>query len=109
MARLQTRQHEDEQRVQAVSHAIATIQARVLALVFAVIFGTGLFAMTAWLLIQGGPEVGKHLRLLGIYFVGYSVTWPGSIVGFFYGALLGGVIGWTIGKVYNLIVVLRFP
>jgi len=109
MAHVQTHEHEEDYRVQEVSQAIATIQAKILALVFALMGGTGLFAMTAWLVIKGGPEVGKHLGLLGVYFIGYTVTWSGSIIGFCYGALLGGIIGWSIGKVYNLIVGLRFP
>jgi hypothetical protein len=29
------------------------------------------------------------------------VTWTGSVVGFFYGALIGGLMGWIIGKIYN--------
>ena len=94
---------------QEISHVVARIQARVLALVCALIGGMGLFIMTAWLLVQNGPGAGQHLRLLGAYFIGYTVTWPGSIVGFFYGALLGGLIGWTIGTIYNRMVGLRFP
>jgi hypothetical protein len=35
------------------------------------------------------------------------VTWKGSVVGFFSGALLGGVVGWAIGIVYNGIVRIR--
>ena len=49
--------------------------------------GGGLFLMTAWLLLKGGPHVGQHLQLLSQYFIGYSVTWWGSIVGFAWGAL----------------------
>jgi hypothetical protein len=63
--------------------------------------------MTSWLLIKGGPQVGVHLQLLGQYFVGYSVTWQGSLVGLFYGALVGGVVGWSIGTLYNAIVAIR--
>ncbi len=90
-----------------VSRAIARIQTGVLTLVFAAIFGSGLFLMTAWLLIKGGDNVGAHLQLLSNYFPGYSVTWPGSIVGFFYGAIGGGAIGWSIGTIYNRVVWVR--
>ena len=83
------------------------IQAGVLALVGALIGGIGLFVMTAWLLVRGGPQVGTHLQLLGQYFVGYSVTWAGSLVGVFYGALTGGLVGWAVGTIYNGIVGLR--
>jgi hypothetical protein len=92
-----------------LSRAVARIQAAVLALVFGLIGGSGLFLMTAWLLIRGGDEVGPHLRLLAIYFIGYSVTWHGSIIGFCWGAFTGGLIGWAIGMVYNRIVNVRFP
>jgi len=90
-----------------VERAVIKIQAGVLALVGALIGGIGLFVMTAWLLIRGGPQVGAHLQLLGQYFVGYSVTWAGSLVGAFYGALTGGLVGWAVGTIYNGIVGLR--
>jgi len=90
-----------------LSQTVARIQAGVLALVGAVIGGVGLFVMTAWLLIKDGPQVGGHLQLLGHYFVGYSVTWQGSLVGLFYGALFGGVVGWLIGTIYNGIIAIR--
>src|SRR5215471_21434532 len=86
-----------------LSRVTARIQAGVLAVVCGLIGGVGLFAMTVWLLLKGGVMVGAHLQLLGNYFIGYSVTWPGSLVGFFYGALLGGVIGWAIGRIYNAV------
>ena len=87
-----------------VSRAVARMHNGVLALTCAVMGGVGLFGMTAWLLIKNGDYTGIHLQLLRHYFIGYSVTWPGSIVGFFYGALLGGCVGWTIGKIYNGVV-----
>lgn len=83
--------------------AVARLQARALALVGAVLGGAGLFLVTAWLLLKGGPRVGPHLQLLGQYLYGYSVTWPGAFVAFVYGALLGALIGWLIGVLYNLV------
>src|SRR5713101_2504232 len=94
-------------KIDEVGRVVVRIQAGVLALVGALIGGGGLFVITAWLLIKGGPQVGAHLQLLGHYFVGYSVSWPGSLVGFCYGALLGGVVGWCIGTIYNGIVAIR--
>jgi hypothetical protein len=90
-----------------LSRTVANIQAGVLAFVGGVIGGLGLFIMTAWLLLEGGPQVGSHLQLLSNYFIGYSVTWPGSVIGLLYGALTGGVLGWTIGFIYNKVVGLR--
>lgn len=63
--------------------------------------------MTVWLVIKGGPQAGQHLHLLSNYFVGYSVTWPGAFVGFLYGAMTGGVVGWAIGRIYNGVVNVR--
>ncbi|MBA5865671.1 MAG: hypothetical protein GDA67_03115 [Nitrospira sp. CR1.3] len=90
-----------------VSQAIARVQADVLALVFSVVGGVGLWAMTIWLVLKGGPHPGEHLQLLSNYFIGYSVTWAGSLVGLFYGALTGGVVGWVIGRIYNIVVSAR--
>lgn len=90
-----------------ISQAIARIKTNALAIVCAMIGGVGLFVITAWLLIKDGPDAGQHLQLLSNYFIGYSVTWWGSVVGLFYGALCGGVIGWAVGMIYNTVVGIR--
>ncbi|MEP6957803.1 MAG: hypothetical protein ABI980_03665 [Nitrospirota bacterium] len=91
-------------RQDEISETLARIRADALALVCAMIGGAGIFAMTVWLVIKDGPQVGRHLQLLSNYFVGYSVTWPGAFVGLLYGALTGGVIGWAIARIYNAVV-----
>lgn len=93
--------------VRRLTRAVVRIHAGVLGLVCALLGGLTIFLMTAWLLIKGGPVVGPHLSLLGQYFYGYTVTWQGSLVGFGYGALVGGVAGWLIGIVYNAVAGLR--
>ena len=93
----------DDDEYSQVSHKVIVLQAGVLAVVCGVVCGLGLFLMTAWLLIKGGRNVGAHLRLLGQYLIGYSVTWTGSLVGLLYGLVIGAIIGWTIGKIYNLV------
>lgn len=90
-----------------LSRRVVAIQAGVLALVCAVVGGLGLFLMTVWLVIKGGPRVGPHLSLLGQYLIGYSVTWAGSVVGLLYGALIGGILGWMIASIYNAVAKLR--
>ena len=90
-----------------ISHALVRIRTEVLAVVCSVMGGVGLFVMTAWLVIKDGPQVGQHLQLLSIYFIGYSVTWWGSVVGLVYGALCGGLIGWAVGTIYNKVVKMR--
>jgi hypothetical protein len=94
-------------KAEEISRAVARIQAGVLAFVCAVLGGLGLFIATVWLLLDGGPQVGSHLQLLSNYYIGYSVTWRGSVIGMLYGALTGAVLGWTIGFIYNKVVGLR--
>ena len=93
----------DDDEYSRLSRRVATIQAGALAAVCAVVCGLGLFLMTAWLLIKGGEDVGLHLRLLGHYLIGYSVTWKGSLIGLIYGAIIGAIIGWAIGRIYNIV------
>ena len=81
--------------------AVARLRVSVMALVFALTGGTLLFVATVWLLIRGGETVGPHLGLLGQYFPGYRVSWVGSLLGFVYGALAGGLLGWSIAWLYN--------
>jgi len=90
-----------------VRRAVARLKAGILGLVFGLILGLGLFAMTAILLIENGPNTGYHLRLLGNYFIGYSVTWKGAFIGFLWAFAVGAIIGWSIGIIYNRIVAIR--
>jgi hypothetical protein len=96
----------DEMRME-IGRAVARLKAGILSLVFGLLAGTGLFAMTAVLLLDGGPNAGLHLRLLGNYFPGYTVTWPGAFIGFGWGFIAGAAVGWSIGIIYNRIVGIR--
>lgn len=89
----------DEDLIRA---AIARMRAGVMAIVFGMVGGVGLFLATAWLLLRGGgPRVGPTLGLLGVYLPGYSVSWPGAVIGLGYGVVLGGAAGWCVARVYN--------
>jgi hypothetical protein len=92
-----------------IQAAVVRMRARIMAVVFAMVGGTGLFVATVWLLLRGGPRMGMHLNLLGNYFPGYQVSWPGSILGFFYGALAGAVVGYGVAWIYNRIADRRDP
>ncbi|NNE44123.1 MAG: hypothetical protein HKN12_07930, partial [Gemmatimonadetes bacterium] len=87
--------------------AIARLRAGITAVVFGMVCGLGLFTATAWLLIRGGQDVGKTLGLLGNYFPGYSVTWPGAFVGLLWGLVFGSVVGFATAWIYNKITDLR--
>lgn len=90
-----------------VRHAVVNLHAGVTAVVCGLMSGLGIFLMTVWLVMKGGPLVGPHLQLLSQYFIGYSVTWSGGVIGFAYGALAGGAIGWSVGTIYNHVALLR--
>jgi hypothetical protein len=92
---------------QVVGRAIVNLHAGVMAGVCGLMGGLGLFIMTVWLVVKDGPQVGPHLQLLSQYFIGYSVTWSGGVIGFAYGALAGGAIGWSVGSIYNRVAWLR--
>lgn len=104
---VKTREHDRETEWALINHAVARLRAWVMAVVFGLTSGTGLFVATAWLVIRGGPQVGQTLGLLRHYFPGYSVSWPGAFLGFFYAAAVGAVVGWTIAFIYNQIVARR--
>lgn len=83
--------------------AAARLRAGILAVTFGLLGGVGLFTVTAWLLIKGGSTVGPHLNLLGNYFPGYRVSWPGAFLGTLYGGVSGAILGWVLATVYNRI------
>jgi hypothetical protein len=88
-------------------HAIVVLNAKVMGLILGILFGLIIFIATNWLVLKGGPVVGPHLQLLGQFFIGYRVSFLGSIVGFFWGFAVGSLCGTTIGWIYNRIVELR--
>lgn len=48
--------------------------------------------------------VGPHLALLGLVFIGYRVTFVGSLIGFVYAFVTGTILGCFGATVYNWIV-----
>lgn len=92
--------HTDQRR-------IIRMDAMVWALTIGIMGGLGLFVATNWLVFRGGIQVGKHLSLLSNYFVGYSVTFKGSLVGFGYAFAVGFIATWVLVTVYNSVARLR--
>ena len=86
---------------------ILWLNAKVLGLALGLLFGLGLFIATNWLVIKGSQPVGPHLQLLSQYFIGYRVSFLGSLIGFAYGFGLGTLSGALIGWIYNKIVAFR--
>jgi hypothetical protein len=89
---------------ESLNAAILRLNGRAWGIAAGLLLGGGLFIATNILVLKGGPNVGKHLRLLGVFFPGYNVTFVGSIIGFIYAFVLGYAIGRLIGGVYNKLV-----
>jgi len=88
-----------------VRAAFARLDVVALAVAVGCVWALGLWAATAILLVKGAPPdmgVGNHLALLGHFLPGYTVSWPGSVLGLLYGFLIGVVIGTVVGAVWNL-------
>jgi hypothetical protein len=79
----------------------------ILGLILGLLLGFGVFIATIILLLKGGDIVGPHLALLGQFFIGYRVTFVGSLIGFLYGFGLGFVVGYMIAGLYNWMANLR--
>jgi ABC-type nitrate/sulfonate/bicarbonate transport system permease component len=88
---------------------VLRLNAKYFGLILGLLFGLIIFIATNWLLIKAratpGQEqvVGPHLQLLGQFFIGYKVSFLGSIIGFLYGFAIGTLTGTAIGFIYNKI------
>lgn len=99
---------------QVVLTRMMRLNATVHGIVTGLVAGFGIFIATNFLIIKGGPigpdgepVIGPHLWLLSQYFIGYSVTFVGSLVGFVYAFVIGFLAGSFVARVYNWIVDLR--
>ena len=97
----------DDAGEELLGHAILRLNGTVFGFVLGIILGVVIFVATNWLVIKGGPVVGPHLSLLGQFFIGYSVTFLGSLIGMAYGLVTGFLIGFFIGWLYNRVVAFK--
>ena len=84
--------------------SVLRLNGRAWGIAFGMLAGLGIFIATNILVLKGGPNMGQHLRLLRVFFPGYSVTFFGSLIGFVYSFFFGYAIGRLIGTVYNRLV-----
>lgn len=80
-------------RMDAVAEGITT----------GVIVGLIVFVATNWLILKGGTVVGPNLALLSQFFLGYRVTFVGSLIGAAWGFVYGGIAGYGLSRLYNAI------
>ena len=84
-----------------VRNTLLKLNARAWGIALGLLFGAGLFVATILLVVRGGPQVGPHLNLLGMFLPGYRVSVAGAFIGFGYLFVIGYAIGRLIGGVYN--------
>ena len=84
---------------------VLRLNAKMLGLVTGLLIGFVIFIATNWLVIRGwyiAPSgetvVGPHLNLLNQFFIGYKISFLGSLIGFALGTLGGSLIGWIYNK-----------
>jgi len=95
---------EDQTLEKVVLTRLLRLNATIHGVVAGVIAGLAVFIATNWLVLKGGVVVGPHLGLLGQFFIGYEVTFVGSLIGLLYGFAAGFVVGYGIARMYNYVV-----
>jgi hypothetical protein len=105
---------ENKNIFEVVNTRVVQLNAMVQGISAGLIVGLVIFVATNWLILIGGhigpegqPIVGPHLSLLGQFFIGYRVTFVGSLIGFAYGGVIGFVGGYSLSKMYNWLAGLR--
>ena len=69
-----------------------------LGLALGIIWGASVFLATLWIMARGG---GQTLVLLNKFYLGYSVSFLGGLLGLVYGFVDGFIGGWLIALLYN--------
>jgi len=98
---------EEKKIEEAVLTHLLRLDAKIQGVVTGIVAGLGLFIATNWLVLKGGRVVGPHLSLLSQFFIGYKVTFVGSLIGFAYGFVFGFIVGYSVARMYNWIAGLR--
>ena len=97
---------EDSQKTleEIVLTRLLRLNANVHGVVTGIVAGLGVFIATNWLVLKGGRVVGPHLSLLSQFFMGYRVTFIGSLIGFVYAFAFGYIGGYVVARMYNWLV-----
>lgn len=97
----------DKDLQQLVLTRLLRLNAKVQGIVTGIVAGLTVFFATNWLILKGGDVVGPHLSLLGQFFIGYRVTFVGSLIGFAYAFVIGFIVGYGVAQIYNWIANVR--
>jgi hypothetical protein len=95
--------HNTDRTDEIIIQSLAKLDGKALGIAIGLLFGLGVFAATNILILKGGEVLGPNLALLSQFFIGYEVTFTGSLIGFVYGVITGFVLGWMIALIRNLV------
>lgn len=91
----------DDELKELIASRLLRLNAVLSGLAVGLTTGLALFVATNWLVLKSGAVVGPHLGLLSQFFVGYRVTFLGSLIGFAYAFVLGFLTGYFVAHLYN--------
>ncbi len=91
---------------ETIIKSLAKLDSIALGISVGTLFALFFFLATNILIFQGGDVIGPNLALLSQYFIGYKVTFVGSIIGFLYGFVSGFILGWLTAFLRNSVVTL---
>lgn len=94
---------DDKEFERVILSRLLILNAKVYGIVLGLVAGLGIFIATNWLVLKGGRTIGPHLALLNQFFIGYRVTFIGSLIGFAYAFVCGFIVGYSIAWIYNYV------
>lgn len=75
------------------------LNSKALGIAMGILWGATVCLATVWILIAGSQ--GQTLAKLGVFYIGYDVSWYGAAIGLGYGFLDGFIGGILLAMIYN--------
>ena len=72
---------------------------KAMAIAFGLVLGISLFVITWWIILLEGPS--NTTTFIGKFYIGYSLTPTGSIIGLVWGLVDGAIGGAMFAWLYN--------
>ena len=103
---MKTEVHHSDPTEELIVQSLAKLDGKALGIALGLLLGLGIFVATNFLIIKGGDVLGPNLALLSQFFIGYEVTFGGSLIGMIYGIMAGFIMGWLIAAIRNFVVMI---
>ncbi len=86
---------------EALKRAFARMDKFGFATALGTVCGLAMFLATLWLVLSGNDADTSKFQLLGQYFIGYTITLRGAVIGLGYGLFWGFIWGWLFAYLWN--------